>query len=503
MSYARPWVRCVFGVSLALLVLADGWVMGASCGPPPPAAPQRRTGGESFPPLPLPATPLRRSERKRPPAPPALISKVAYGKMAKDEATGKMYRDWTTDPGDVQTLLGWVNNNLKINYRAIDSDFSQESFNPAEIPILYLTGHEGFEFTDEIRAKVARFVMDGGYVLGDACCGSAPFAESFRAEVQKIFPNRPFFRLEADDPIYSAYYKIGQVTYQVEGKGTRKGAPELYGMNVGCRTAVVLTQYDLSCGWSGHTHGHGARVLPEDAVKLGANLITYMLANYGLGRATASEKVYYQTDAAERDEFVIAQLMHEGDWDPHPSGVVNLLRYLDKNSTMDLLFKRATIRATEADAFRYPVLYMTGHRPFTWTPEERQALRRYFLEGGLLFANACCGRQSFDAAFRRELGGVLEGTGAGLEAVAPGHPLYNSLFTIEKVRYTRALLVTQPGLNAPVLEGVTLEGRLVVIYSKYGLGESWEEVERPYALAYEGDSALKIGMNCVVYALTH
>ena len=42
------------------------------CGPPPRAKPQSRTGGESFPPLPLPATPLRRSEKKRPPAPPAL-----------------------------------------------------------------------------------------------------------------------------------------------------------------------------------------------------------------------------------------------------------------------------------------------------------------------------------------------------------------------------------------------------------------------------------------------
>src|SRR5436190_24120839 len=35
------------------------------CGPPPRAKPQSRTGGESFPPLPLPATPLRRTEKKR------------------------------------------------------------------------------------------------------------------------------------------------------------------------------------------------------------------------------------------------------------------------------------------------------------------------------------------------------------------------------------------------------------------------------------------------------
>ncbi len=43
----------------------------------PPIAHQNRiSGGESFAPLPLPATPLRRTERKRDPAPPALVGKI-------------------------------------------------------------------------------------------------------------------------------------------------------------------------------------------------------------------------------------------------------------------------------------------------------------------------------------------------------------------------------------------------------------------------------------------
>ena len=65
---------------------AAAWAQMRTCGPPPPAKPQRRTGGESFPPLPLPATPIRRTERKRPPAPPALVGKIALGPVK-----------WTTD----------------------------------------------------------------------------------------------------------------------------------------------------------------------------------------------------------------------------------------------------------------------------------------------------------------------------------------------------------------------------------------------------------------------
>ena len=59
------------------------------CGSAPPAAPQRRKGGEGVPPLPLPATPLRRTERKRPPAPPALVAKIQYGAPKEVDRDGQ------------------------------------------------------------------------------------------------------------------------------------------------------------------------------------------------------------------------------------------------------------------------------------------------------------------------------------------------------------------------------------------------------------------------------
>src|SRR5208283_2960980 len=51
-------------------------------GPPPEAAKRRISAGEAFPPLPLPATPLRRTERKREPSPPKLAAKIVWGQDA-------------------------------------------------------------------------------------------------------------------------------------------------------------------------------------------------------------------------------------------------------------------------------------------------------------------------------------------------------------------------------------------------------------------------------------
>jgi len=55
----------------------------------------------------------------------------------------------------------------------------------------------------------------------------------------------------------------------------------------------------------------------------------------------------------------------------------------------------------------------------------------------------------------------------------------------------------------PLLEGATLGGVLGVIYSPYGLGTQWDGVERPFAKCYASKDALRIGMNAVVYAMTH
>ena len=209
------------GLGLPTLCWADEGDTGpVDCGPPPQAKPQHQTGGESFPPLPLPATPLRRSEKKRPPSPPALIGKAALGNTRWITKDGKrvQYRDWMTDPADVMTLLSWTAGKLGINYRAIEVDFAHFSFDPRELPVLLFAGHNKFALSDELRPKLARFVMDGGTILGDACCGWKDFADSFRREMELIFPDRPLHKMLPDEPVYSSYYKLGNLTYK---KGRR------------------------------------------------------------------------------------------------------------------------------------------------------------------------------------------------------------------------------------------------------------------------------------------
>jgi len=498
----------------ALLVVLGAFVVGVvlpvveglaqhSCGPPPRAKPKRRTAGESFPPLPLPATPLRRTEQKRQPAPPALIGKVAYAPAKWVTRGGKRYlfRDWTTDPADITSLLNWTNAQLGIRYRPLHMELATFSYDPAEMPVMFFTGHEGFTLDAKHLARIKRYVLDGGYVLGDPCCGSPDFYTSFGTMVRSIFPRREMFLLPDDHPIYSSFYRVRTVQYQDERKGRYAGRPELYGVNIGCRTAIIFWRADLSCGWDGHTHKRGFRVLPEHARRLGANVITYCLANYQLGRFLATEKVYYQSGEHTRDEFVFAQVVHDGDWDPHPSGTMNLLKFAAQNTTMEVQFKRASVALSSPDAFSHPILYITGHHDFRFGDGEVARLRAYLTSGGMLLADACCGRKGFDAAFRREIQRVLPTK--QLQPLPADHPLYGSRFKIREVRYSDLVRQKAPGLVTPTLEGITYNGQLAVVYSRFGLGSVWDEYERPYARAYAPADALRLGTNVLVYAMTH
>ena len=211
------------------------------CGPPPQAKPQSRTGGESFAPLPLPVTPLRRSEKKRPPSPPALVGKVALGAPRWITRDGQrvMYRDWMTDPADIDTLLKWTNQKLGIFYRSIEADLTKFSFDPRELPALLIAGHNRFEFSGEVRAALGRYVADGGMIVGDACCGWADFAESFRREMEEIFPGRPLRKMLPEEPVFSSYYKLSSFQYK-KGDGTEyTDAPSLESIDFGCLKASM------------------------------------------------------------------------------------------------------------------------------------------------------------------------------------------------------------------------------------------------------------------------
>ena len=504
MDARKAFRSSVLAVAMAFLAVELANTVLGDFEPPPPPKPSRIKAGEGLPPLPLPATPLRRSEKKREPAKPALIGKIQYGKevwMTTEDGRRFSYLDWQSDTTDLYHLLNFANAKLGLTYRYIETPLSAFTFNPAELPILYFTGHEDFTFSDEELKSLGWYLRDGGMLIGDACCGANNFSVAFVRNIKKIFPDRPFREIDPEDPLYHCYNDINDVTFKEEGKGAYKGKPNLRGMYIGCRLAVVLSTHDVSCGWARHEHPQGRRIDAEDAIKIGANLITYALADYQYAKSYSVQKVYHEEGKPTREQFVFGQVIHGGDWDPNPTAVPNLLKHVAANSTLDVQFTRADVDLRKVDAFSHPFIYITGHNDFELTDQEVVALRSYLRNGGVLLGNACCGRPAFDTAFRRELKKVFNEQ--ALSAIPLDHPLFASLYKIDKVQTSDWLREQQPALNTPALEGVVSGGQLCVIYSRYDIGNGWEGIPHPYSQGYSPQDSLRIGANAVIYSMTH
>lgn len=476
-------------VVTAAFSLLRGPAEGASCGPPPPAAPHRIKGGEGFPPLPLPVTPMRRTEKKRPPSPPTLVIKVRLGAD-----------DWTTDPGDMNRLLDLTSGTLELPYTTRQLSLSEFDFDPSESPILYFTGHEAVSFSETHRRKLREYTILGGTIWADACCGAKPFIASFRREIAAVFPDRPLSLLPLDHPLYSIYHRIGKVRYRKD-KEFYTDAPKLEAAEIGCRAAVIFTPYDLSCGWDGHTHEEGERVDAGDAQNLGTNMVAYALAYYRSGLMFSQRVQYEKREGVGDSDFFVGRLQHGGDWNSDMDGLQNLMFEVEKETKVRVNFKVRDVDPLRSDLFSCPFLYMSGHNSFSFTDAERSNLREYLTRGGFLLADNCCGRAAFDASFRREMSKVFPDR--PLQSLPANSEICAIHYKLDSVAYSPRVMALELDKNEPSVEGIEVDGKLVVAYSKYDLGCGWERIPHPYTLQVEMKDAFRIGINAIIYTMTH
>ncbi len=213
---------------------------------PPVAHPSRMSGGESTAPLPLPATPLRRTERKRQPAPPALVGKINLNMLAH----GKVER-YPTETLDIESLMHWTNAALHLQYRYVNVDLNRFSFSPTELPVLYLTGWTPLpKFSPALIAHLRQYIIAGGTLIVHASCGRPAFNASFLKLQAQMFPHRPMAPLPLDSPIYSCLNRIRTMDVR-DSLGPWKKIPVyLQAMYVGCRAAIIFSPVDMSWGWS-------------------------------------------------------------------------------------------------------------------------------------------------------------------------------------------------------------------------------------------------------------
>jgi hypothetical protein len=282
-------------------------------------------------------------------------------------------------------------------------------------------------------------------------------------------------------------------------------APCLEGVYVGCRVGALISRYGLGCGWDDREVPLIKEAVYYDvasANKIGANMIAYAVGYLNVGREEAKPELFGAIDEkSPTDDFVFAQIEHEGAWNVHPGGAAALLQRLRQDTSVRVNLKRVAVVPGRDDISGFHCLYLTGLDDFRFDDKAVASLRGFLSTAGTLLISNGLGLRTFDAAVRRELKKVLPE--AALMPLAADDPVYSTVFRITEARYTPRVVREKPDLKAPVLEGIVVNGDLRVIYSPYDLEAGWQGCEHPLARAYEPDTAMRLGVNIVMYAMTH
>jgi hypothetical protein len=481
-------------LALAVVVSAGADERLTMWGTPPREKPHRTKAAEGFPPLPLPVVPQRRTEKKRPPAPPKLIANVE----------NVSFTGWRGSPGAVDQLLQSAKKHLNVWYGWEQLDIGElvrkhTAGVDHRTPILYLCAYYPLNLTDSQRGTLRSYVLNGGTLIIN-CCGQEAAAKSAKAELAKLFPKYELRPLPPDHPIYHSYYDIAEVRYPVPAanpldEGAEEaGPPRLGAVTLGTRAAAIVSVEDLACGWNQWNKPDVRRVHAEDATKLGLNAITYVTAENRYAKFLSKTRAVTGPSVRPREQLVFAQLIHDGNWNPNPSAVPMFLKELASNTSIAVQFERKTLQLKDPTLFEYPLLYLTG----SWDPdlsrEEKALLRRYLTNGGVLLVDAAAGRLEFDVAVRGLCQELFPDN--PLAPLPADHLLYQCFHTIDAVQ-----LHHEAEPVAPSVEAVMIGERPVILYSRFGLGDGWAHQFSAYARCYTTEDALKLGTNLIVYVM--
>jgi hypothetical protein len=192
-------------------------------------------------------------------------------------------------PRALVNLLDSADRELKIRATAEDDLISITDDALFDYHLVFMHGRNGFHLIDEERKHLKAYLERGGMLFADSICASKAFSESFRAEMAAIFPDKKLERIPPDDPMFTKKYggfdlrEVSRRDPQTRAADSpvaaavKKVPPELEGIKIDDRWAVVFSPYDLSCALEKRDTLECRGYIREDAARIGLNVILYSL----------------------------------------------------------------------------------------------------------------------------------------------------------------------------------------------------------------------------------
>ncbi|MFO0979621.1 MAG: DUF4159 domain-containing protein [Planctomycetaceae bacterium] len=442
------------------------------------------------------------------------LSRVVINKLDYNSPNGESREagEWNRHPYDIMNLVDLIDTlprwpprltSQVVTMSRLKPETAIEELNQA--PVLFISGRDAPVMTDQQIAWLRGYVDAGGFIFAMANCDGQGFDQGFRDIVKRMFPqgDASLQKLQADHPVFRSEYLLNS-----EGIN-------LHGVDFGCRTSIIYSPDDIGCLWQKWMKHEPKERNPDlsqrilRATRIGVNVIAYATGREPPEKLSdATAKKQNAEEHIERGLLQIAKIRHTGGWDTAPRALRNLLTSLNETVGVAASTRVEAIPPTEEELSRFPIVYMHGRYRFQLPAQQQEALREYLKRGGVLFADSCCGSTQFDRSFRDLIRQLYPDQ--QLKEIPADHEMFTATVGHEIKEVTRRRLV--PGeKNAamsvrmekgpPLFEGIEVDGRYAVIYSKYDLSCALEHQASLSCDGYVEEDAAKLAVNVVLYAM--
>ncbi|KPF65579.1 DUF4159 domain-containing protein [Porphyrobacter sp. AAP60] len=193
---------------------------------------------------------------------------------------------------------------------------------------------------------------------------------------------------------------------------------------------------------------------------------------------------------------------NSGNWDVDQRMPANLLTSLIDYTSLRVDPKEQVIALSDPRMLSAPFCYLAGHKAVEFSDAERRNFERYVRNGGFVFVDDCnhdidgLFAKSFEAQMARIFGADA------LKKLPDDHPLYSSFFKFKGPPATSfELNGWGDDLVHDYLKGITINGRLGVLYSNKDYGCEWDYDWRNKRFLAEDNT--RFGVNIIMYALSN
>ena len=195
-------------------------------------------------------------------------------------------------------------------------------------------------------------------------------------------------------------------------------------------------------------------------------------------------------------KFSISRIHYNGggDWYSDPSSITNLLNYIQKNTLIKINPEQNIVKVGDNQFHFSNYLYLTGHGNIKFSNNEIVMLRNHLLNGGFLHADDNYG---LDKSFRKLTSKLFPEK--DLVELPFSHDLFHCYYDFP----LGLPKIHEHNNGPPQALAIFHNKRMILLYTyESDLGDGWED-QRVHNIPHEKrQSALKMGTNIIVYALS-